>query len=129
VLIAVGCSSGHRIPSEVIAVAVRWYLPYDLSYRDVEQLLAERGVDVGHVKVCRWVQIASAFATARRVLRVHHGRAGPAHEDSANGLVAQQLNQGKPADVSSRRFTRTRAPNRDHPETVTEMGRSSSALP
>ena len=37
-------------------VAVRWYLRYGLSYRDVEELLAERGVDVDHVTVYRWVQ-------------------------------------------------------------------------
>jgi transposase, IS6 family len=40
----------------VIAVAVRWYLRHGLSYRDVEELLAERGVTVDHVTVCRWVQ-------------------------------------------------------------------------
>jgi transposase-like protein len=40
----------------VIAVAVRWYLRYGLSYRDVEELLAERGVTVDHVTVYRWVQ-------------------------------------------------------------------------
>jgi transposase, IS6 family len=40
----------------VIVVAVRWYLRYSLSYRDVEELLAERGVDVDHVTVYRWVQ-------------------------------------------------------------------------
>ena len=37
-------------------MAVRWYLRYGLSYRDVEELLAERGVEVDHVTVCRWVQ-------------------------------------------------------------------------
>ena len=37
-------------------MAVRWYLRYGLSYRDVEELLAERGVDVDHVTVYRWVQ-------------------------------------------------------------------------
>jgi transposase-like protein len=37
-------------------VAVRWYLRYGLSYRDVEQLLVERGVEVDHVTVYRWVQ-------------------------------------------------------------------------
>jgi transposase-like protein len=36
--------AGFRFPPEVIAVAVRWYLRYGLSYRDVEELLAERGV-------------------------------------------------------------------------------------
>jgi transposase-like protein len=40
----------------VITVAVRWYLRYALSYRDVEELLAERGVTVDHVTVYRWVQ-------------------------------------------------------------------------
>lgn len=37
-------------------MAVRWYLRYGLSYRDVEELLAERGVNVDHVTVYRWVQ-------------------------------------------------------------------------
>ena len=36
-------------------VAVRWYLRFGLSYRDVEELLAERGVEVDHVSVFRWV--------------------------------------------------------------------------
>jgi transposase-like protein len=48
--------AGFRFPAEVIVVAVRWYLPYGLSYRDVEELLAERGVEVDHVTVYRWVQ-------------------------------------------------------------------------
>ena len=38
--------AGYRFPREVIAVAVRWYLRYGLSYRDVEELLAARGVTV-----------------------------------------------------------------------------------
>jgi IS6 family transposase len=40
----------------VITVAVRWYLRYGLSYRNLEELLAERGVEVDHVTVYRWVQ-------------------------------------------------------------------------
>lgn len=48
--------AGFRFPQEVISVAVRWYLRYGLSYRDVEELLAERGVDVDHVTIYRWVQ-------------------------------------------------------------------------
>jgi transposase-like protein len=34
-------------------VAVRWYLRYGLSYRDVEELLAERGIEVDHVTIYR----------------------------------------------------------------------------
>ena len=48
--------TGFRFPQEVIVLAVRWYLRYGLSYRDVEELLAERGVRVDHVTVYRWVQ-------------------------------------------------------------------------
>ena len=43
--------SGYRFPREVIAVAVRWYLRYGLSYRDVDELLGERGIEVDHVTV------------------------------------------------------------------------------
>ncbi len=35
---------------------MRWYLRYGLSYRDVEELLAERGIEVDHVTIYRWVQ-------------------------------------------------------------------------
>jgi IS6 family transposase len=48
--------AGFRFPPEVILLAVRWYLRYGLSYRDVEELLVERGVEVDHVTVYRWVQ-------------------------------------------------------------------------
>jgi transposase, IS6 family len=48
--------AGFRFPREVISVAVRWYLRYALSYRDVEELLAERGVNADHVTIYRWVQ-------------------------------------------------------------------------
>jgi hypothetical protein len=40
--------AGFRLLSEVIVVAVRWYLRFTLSYRDVEEQLVERGVDVDH---------------------------------------------------------------------------------
>jgi transposase, IS6 family len=56
---ASGASSvfaGFRFSREVISVAVRWYLQYGLSYRDVGELLSERGVTVDHVTIYRWVQ-------------------------------------------------------------------------
>ena len=40
----------------MIVVAVRWYLRFGVSYRDVEELLAERGVEVDHVTLSRWVR-------------------------------------------------------------------------
>jgi hypothetical protein len=59
--------AGYRFPREVIAVAVRWYLRYGLSYRDVEELLGERGIEVDHVTVYRWVQtFTSEFLESAR---------------------------------------------------------------
>jgi transposase-like protein len=43
--------AGFRFPPEVIVVAIRWYLRFNVSYRDVEELLVERGVEVDHVSV------------------------------------------------------------------------------
>src|SRR4051794_9737536 len=48
--------AGFRFPPEVILLAVRWYLRFGLSYRDLEELLAERGIEVDHVTLYRWVQ-------------------------------------------------------------------------
>jgi transposase-like protein len=48
--------AGFRFPSDVIVLAVRWYLRFGLSYRDVEELLTERGVEVDHISIYRWVQ-------------------------------------------------------------------------
>src|SRR5258705_1031224 len=61
--------AGFRFPPEVIVVAVRWYLR-SLSYRDVEELLVERGIQVDHVTLFRWVQrFAPLLADAARFAR------------------------------------------------------------
>src|SRR6185369_15066553 len=61
-----------RFPAEAIVLAVRWYLRFGLSYRAVEELLAERGIDVDHVTVHRWVQrFTPLLADAARFAR--HG--------------------------------------------------------
>ena len=62
--------AGFRFPPDMVAVAVRWYLRYGLSYRDVEELLAERGVSVDHVTIYRWVQrFTPEFIEAARPCR------------------------------------------------------------
>jgi transposase-like protein len=64
--------AGFRFPPEVITLAVRWYLRFGLSYRDVEELLAERGIEVDHVSIYRWVQrFTPLLAEAARPCR--HG--------------------------------------------------------
>ncbi len=47
---------GRQFTAEVILWAVRWYLMFPISYRDLELMLADRGVDVDHTTVFRWIQ-------------------------------------------------------------------------
>ena len=62
--------AGFRFPPEAIVLAVRWYLRFSLSYRDVEELLVERGVEVDHVSIHRWVlRFAPLLAEAARPCR------------------------------------------------------------
>ena len=44
---------------EIILLNVRWYLRYGLSYRDLEEMMVERGVEVDHTTIYRWVQAYS----------------------------------------------------------------------
>jgi len=46
---------GRHFQDEIILVCVRWYLRYSLSYRDVEEMMIERGLCVDHSTIARWV--------------------------------------------------------------------------
>ena len=46
----------RHFEAEIILVCVRWYLRYALSYRDLEELMRERGLSVDHTTIYRWVQ-------------------------------------------------------------------------
>ena len=65
--------AGFRFPPGAIVLAVRWYLRSGLSDRDGEELLAGRGIEVGHVTVFGWVQrftplLADAARPCRRAV-------------------------------------------------------------
>ena len=45
---------GMRFPKEIILVCIRWYAAYALSYRNLEEMMEERGVSVDHSTVNRW---------------------------------------------------------------------------
>jgi transposase-like protein len=47
---------GRHFAEEIIVLCVRWYLRFSLSYRDLEDLMAERGLTLDHTTVWRWVQ-------------------------------------------------------------------------
>jgi putative transposase len=46
----------YRIEEAIILTCVRWYLAYPLSYRSLEEMMAERGVTIDHASIYRWVQ-------------------------------------------------------------------------
>jgi len=46
----------RHFEAEMILLCVRWYLRYSLSYRDLEEMMAERGLSVDHTTIYRWVQ-------------------------------------------------------------------------
>jgi putative transposase len=60
-----------HFPKDMILVCVRWYVAYPLSYRQVEELMQERGVSVDHTTINRWVlkyspQLEAAFHRRKR---------------------------------------------------------------
>jgi IS6 family transposase len=66
---------GRQFTDEVILWAVRWYLMFPISYRDLELMLLDRGVEVDHTTIFRWIQ-AYAAELEKRVrphLRMSNG--------------------------------------------------------
>jgi putative transposase len=64
------CYRRHRFPPEIIQHAIWLHLRFTLSYRDVEELLAERGLDISYETVRRWVlKFGPAIARRLRQLR------------------------------------------------------------
>ena len=58
----------RHFEGEIILLCVRWYLRYALSYRDLEEMMQERGLSVDHTTVYRWVQ---HYAPLDRRCRAH----------------------------------------------------------
>lgn len=63
--------SGRHYPSDIIMQALRYYLAYKLSYRDIEEMFAERNIHFDHSTLNRWVikyapQLEAKFRTQKR---------------------------------------------------------------
>ena len=84
---------GFRFPAEIILWAVRWYLQFPISYRDLERMLADRGVAVDHVSLFRWVQ-RFAPELEKRTRRHLRPCRGPWHVDETYIRVSGQ--SGRP---------------------------------
>ena len=80
---------GFRFPAEVILWAVRWYLQFPISYRDLEAMLADRGVEVDHTTMYRWVQ-RFAPELEKRMRRHLRPCRGPWHVDETYIRVSGQ---------------------------------------
>ncbi|WP_257828290.1 IS6 family transposase [Burkholderia glumae] len=66
---------GHRFPSAIISQAVRWYFRFQLSLRDIEELLFERGVIVSYETIRRWCdKFGATFARQAKAARRKPGR-------------------------------------------------------
>src|SRR6202790_4867120 len=59
-LVRGGDFKGRQVTSEGILWAVRWYLMFPISYRDLELMLLDRGVEVDHSTIFRWIQAYAA---------------------------------------------------------------------
>src|SRR5436190_18196317 len=93
----------HRFPAEIIQHAIWLYLRFTLSYRDVEELLAERGLDISYETVRRWV-LKFGPLIARRLRR---GRPRPSAQWHLDEMVVRIA--GKRMSVARGR-PRRRAP-------------------
>ena len=67
--------SGRHYPSEIILQCVRWYVSYGISYRDLEEMMSERGIDMDHATLNRWVlkYAPEIEKKSRRYKRQVHG--------------------------------------------------------
>ena len=66
---------GHRFPAAVISCAVRWYFRFQLSLRDIEELLFERGVIVSYETIRRWCdKFGAGFAHRVKAARRKPGK-------------------------------------------------------
>jgi IS6 family transposase len=81
----------------IILCAVRWYLRYSLSLRDVEELLEERGLHVDHTTVWRWVQYYGPELEQR--LRRHLKSTNKSWRVTRDGIMVQVFAFSSPSEI------------------------------
>ena len=68
---------GRHFDREVVVLCVRWYLRFKLSYRDLVEMMAERGLSLAHTTIMRWVhsyvRSSNAAGTGSPGQTGHHG--------------------------------------------------------
>src|ERR1051325_5688665 len=102
----------RKFEPQVIVTCVRWYLRFCLSLRDLEELMAERGLSIDHTTICRWTQ-----AYAPEVYRRLHGevkrKSATWHRDETFVRIAGNSQTGFTQERGEFRFQPTAAASRD----------------
>jgi hypothetical protein len=94
---------GRHFEAWLIVQAVTWYLRSTLSYRDLEEMFCERGFEVDHSTINRWVLAYAPMIEKRlrQFRRPHCWSGGPCNTEAAQGLV----DQPKPTDEAAMQLT------------------------
>ena len=110
---------GRNFEDVIIMLCVRWYLRYSLSYRDLEEIMEERGLSVDHVTIWRWVLRYAPILNRRMRREVRHpNRSWRVDETYVRALpasgatsIAQWIRRGRPSISCFRRTAICSQPN------------------
>ena len=80
---------GRHFQRDIILWAVRWYCKYGISYRELQEMLAERGVNVDHSTIYRWVQRKRAARTVLTGMCYSFGNATRQGSSSLTRFIGQ----------------------------------------
>src|SRR5438477_7202767 len=90
--------AGYCFPPDIIQQAIWLYLRFTLSFRDVEELLAERGIDVSHETIRRWVAVFGPMIARRlRAMRPSRTQPGTSTRCSSRLVARGQSRRNKQA--------------------------------
>jgi hypothetical protein len=100
---------GRRFPTDVILVCVRWYCKYGISYRDLEEIMAERGVVVDHTTLFCWVQRYALLMVKRICWYQRHTDASWRVDETYVKVAGQEiLNPMSASETRMQPMTRSR---------------------
>ncbi|RYG55412.1 MAG: IS6 family transposase [Alphaproteobacteria bacterium] len=137
---------GRHFEQEIIILCVRWYLRYKLSYRDLVEMMAERGLSVAHTTILRWVQryapefdkrwsrFAASAGTSWRVDETYvkiRGRWAYLYRavDASGKTVDFRLSPRRNVASAKAFFRKALRSQRQSPETITLDGYAASNRP
>ena len=93
-----------RFPLEIILTCIRWYAAYSLSYRNLEEMMAERGVTVDHSTINRWAIRFLPLLEKRLRRHLQHGNPTKITMDKsgANKAALDQINAERDTPIKLR---------------------------